>query len=247
MSYFRHQAREYAEFRPNYPEELFRFAASLVSRHELAWDCATGSGQAATQLAQHFARVIATDISCEQIANACKHARVQYRVAPAEQSGLPDHSADLITVCQALHWLDRPRFFAEARRVLATGGALLVTLYGDAHVGGDAALDGILQRFSHQTMRNYWPANRKLLDDLYAGIEFPFPLLSTPRIKLAKRWSLAQLAGYMRSWSSTARYVQQHGIDPVAEVEAEMRKHWGETRTRDIWWPFQIFAGRLNT
>ena len=247
MSYFRRQAAAYAEFRPDYPEELFRFVASLVNRHQLAWDCATGSGQAATRLAQYFSHVIATDISPEQIAHARQDAKVEYRLAPAEASGLSDGSVDLITVCQALHWLDRPRFFAECRRVLAPDGGLVVTMYGDAHIADDEALDRLLQSFNKETMREYWPVNRELVNELFARIEFPFPLLPAPKIKLTKQWTLAHLAGYMRSWSATARYIERHGGDPVAEVEEKMAVRWGDPAIeREIWWPFRIFAGRFD-
>ena len=248
MSYFQHQAREYAQFRPDYPDELFRFAASLVRRHELAWDCATGSGQAAVGLAQHFGRVIATDVSAEQIASARQQSRVEYRVAPAEEGGLPNGSVDLITVCQALHWFDRPRFFAEARRVLSRDNALLITVYGDAHVRGDDELDAALHRFSKQTMRYYWPLNRELVDDLYAGLEFPFPLLPTPELKMTKQWTLAHLAGYVRSWSATTRYIQQNGRDPALLFEQKMQRRWGDPeQAREIWWPFRVFAGRFES
>lgn len=246
MSYFRKQAAAYAEFRPDYPEELFRFVASLGTRHDLAWDCATGNGQAATGMARHFKRVIATDISAEQISHARQKSNVEYRVAPSESSGLPDTSVDVVTVCQAMHWLDRPRFFAEARRVLAPGGALIVTVYGDAHIADNSSLDELLQRFSKIFMRDYWPADRKLVDGLYAAVQFPFPLLPAPDIKLTKQWTLTRLAGYMRSWSSTARYIERHGRDPVAEVEREMHNLWGNPEvSRQITWPFRIFAGHF--
>lgn len=245
MTYFRKQAAAYAEFRPDYPEELFSYAASLVTQHHLAWDCATGNGQAATRLAEYFDQVIATDISPEQIAHARPQARVEYRVAPAEASGLAEHAVNLVTVCQALHWLKRPQFFQEVRRVLGPGGAFMATLYGDAHVTDNSEVDQLLQVFSKGTMGPYWPAGRKLVDEHYGRIEFPFPLLSAPKLTLSKQWTLRQLAGYMRSWSSTTRYVEQHGGDPVGEVEAQMEKHWGDPLTpRRIEWPFRIFAGR---
>ncbi|HKJ60600.1 MAG TPA: hypothetical protein VKA94_01200 [Hyphomicrobiales bacterium] len=41
-------------------------------------------------MADHFGRVVATDASAEQIANAKPHDGVEFRVAPAESSGLPD-------------------------------------------------------------------------------------------------------------------------------------------------------------
>lgn len=253
MSYFHKQAAAYAEFRPDYPDELFRFIASLVTRHDVAWDCATGNGQAATGLARHFKRVIATDVSAEQISHARPQLNVDYRVAPAESSGLVEGSVDAVTVCQALHWLDRPRFFAEARRVLAPGGALVVTVYGDAHISDNAALDELLQHFSKVFMRDYWPADRKLVDGLYWGIDFqhgnldaPFSLLPAPAITLSKQWTLRQLAGYMRSWSSTTRYVERHGGDPVATVEREMHRIRGNSEVSlQISWPFRIFAGHF--
>src|SRR3954467_14117985 len=105
MSHFNTQAKLYAEHRPEYPAALFEFIAAATPDHQLAWDCATGSGQAAVGLANHFDRVIATDISSEQIAQAKAHQRVEYHVASAESSGLADHSADAVTITQALHWL----------------------------------------------------------------------------------------------------------------------------------------------
>ena len=108
-------ANRYVDFRPHYPAELFDYVATLVPRTSLVWDCACGNGQATLDLAQRFERVIATDASREQIASAMPHPKVEFRVAPAEQSGLPDESVGLITVAQALHWFDLERFYAEAK------------------------------------------------------------------------------------------------------------------------------------
>ena len=63
-------AETYARARPRYPDELYAWISSQVPRRELAWDAATGNGQAAVGLARHFARVVATDISPGQIAHA---------------------------------------------------------------------------------------------------------------------------------------------------------------------------------
>lgn len=245
MSYFHAQAAQYSEFRPDYPEELWRWAASLVAEHRLAWDCATGNGQAAVGLARHFERVIATDISEPQLAYARPVANVEYRKAPAEQSGLAEHSADLANVSQALHWLDRPRFFAEAKRVLKPGGVLMITMYGDAHIAGAEDLDALLQWFNKDFMRDYWPVNRKLVEDLYGNIQLPFEPLPAPKFRLERRWTLAQLAGYMRSWSATSQYVKKHGGDPVGELEQKMRGLWGESQSKTVWWPFRVMAGKL--
>ena len=68
--HFSGHAVEYAKFRPRYPDKLFEYLASISPRHGLAWDCATGNGQAAVGLIRHFDSVIATDASARQIATA---------------------------------------------------------------------------------------------------------------------------------------------------------------------------------
>src|SRR6185503_15450829 len=117
-------ATRYADFRPRYPETLFDYLATLVPRGSIVWDCAAGSGQASADLAVRFDKVIATDASREQIASAAPHSKIEYRVALAEQSGLPDASVSLVTVAQALHWFDLNRFYAESKRVLVPNGVL---------------------------------------------------------------------------------------------------------------------------
>ena len=56
---FSRQADRYSRYRPTYPDELFTWLASLVSRHDCAWDCGTGNGQAAVALAMHFETIFA--------------------------------------------------------------------------------------------------------------------------------------------------------------------------------------------
>jgi hypothetical protein len=73
---FASEAAEYAHLRPTYPEYLFEFLATIVASRNIAWDCATGNGQAATHLARHFGQVMATDESGEMIAQAPRDPRI---------------------------------------------------------------------------------------------------------------------------------------------------------------------------
>lgn len=240
---FSERARMYSQYRPEYPAELFSWIATLTERHAAVWDCATGNGQAAKALAGIFDRVIATDASAEQIANAVAGDRIEYRVANASQSGLPDASVSMITVAQALHWLDPDSFYPEVKRVLEPGGALVVWGYGDPVMETDD-LEKIVHSFNRGTIENYWTPQRQLLLDEYQNIDFPFREIGTPKLYLEQHWALAELAGYMRTWSATANYVKANGSDPVEEVEAMLVEHWGDAeRRRLVKWPLYIRAG----
>ena len=174
--HFSGHAADYAKFRPNYPPKLFDYLASISPERELAWDCATGSGQAAVGLAEHFANVIATDASAQQIESAQRHTGIKYRVAPSEASGIEQGSVDLILVAQALHWFDMDRFFTEAKRVSKESGILAVSTY--THVSVNPEIDEILSKFYRETTGPYWPPERDLVETNFESIRFPFPELA---------------------------------------------------------------------
>jgi ubiquinone/menaquinone biosynthesis C-methylase UbiE len=239
-------AGAYAEHRPRYPDRLFEWLAEVSPVHELAWDCATGSGQAAVALAARFDRVLGTDASAAQIAAAQMHPRVEYRVAPAEASGLPDASADLVTVAQALHWLDRPAFYAEARRVLRAGGLVAAWTYG-ASVFDDPRADAAHRRFYSDTVGPFWPAERALVESGYRTIEFPFEPIDAPEFEMQAEWSLSSFLGYVGTWSAVTRFRRERGYDPVAELGDELRRLWGNPETpRRIRWPLALKVGQAR-
>jgi ubiquinone/menaquinone biosynthesis C-methylase UbiE len=225
---------------------LFEALARLPAKRSLALDCGTGSGQAAIGLAAHFARVIATDASEAQLAHATPAPNVEYLCVPAEASGLPDGSVDLVTAAQALHWFDIAAFFDEAKRVLATGGAVAVWGYGDP-VLDDERLHSIVHNFNRGLLESWWYPERKLLLAGYRSVEFPFTEITTPEFTLEQRWNLRQLAGLLRTWSATTRYSAHYGVDPVDEVEAALAKEWGAPETtRVVRWPLYLRAGRVE-
>ena len=237
-------AREYAAFRPRYPAALFDFLAALPARRALAWDAGCGSGQATGALADRFDRVRGTDASAAQIAAAEPHSGVEYGVARAESSGLPDGAADLVTVAQALHWFNLPAFYAETRRVLAPGGAVAVWTYARPRLDVPE-LDRVLTHFHDAVVGPYWPPERPLVESGYRTLPFPFERIATPEFELTADRSLPEVLGYLRSWSATARYQAAHGSDPVERLAEEMAPLWGNAATvRRLRWPLHLLAGR---
>jgi SAM-dependent methyltransferase len=238
-------AREYANFRPGYPPEIFAWLASQAPRHEMAWDCGCGSGQASVALAAHFDAVIATDASAQQIAAATPHPRVSYRVAPAEASGLDAASADLITVAQALHWFDVAAFYREARRV-ARPGALLAAWTYTIPEPAEPQVRAAFDDFYRTVVGPYWPPERRHVELRYTTLEFPTPRVAVPEFQLSVEWPLAQLLGYVSSWSATARYRAATSDDPVVLLEHALAPLWGQpTRLMTVHFPLTVLATRF--
>lgn len=238
-------AREYASFRPGYPPELFAWLAENAPAHDAAWDCGCGSGQASIALAGHFAQVHATDVSPEQIAAAKPHARVNYRVAPAEQSGLEAASVDLVTVAQALHWFDVPAFYAEAQRVAKPRALLAVWTYPRPQFA-DAELDRLLFDFYSRVVGPHWPPDRRHVDAHYRTLPFPFEQLEHPAFSLSFDWKLQQVLGYVSSWSATARYRKALGQDPLPQLAESLETRWPGEGTALILMPIVLLAARLS-
>ena len=239
--HFSAQSAAYARHRPHYPRELFEYLAGLAGRR-LAWDCATGNGQAAVALAEHFDHVIATDASEAQINAAIAHPDVSYRVAKAEDSGLRDGSVDLVTVAQALHWFDTGRFFAEASRVLVPGGCVAAWCYQLCTISPEC--DAVVGRLYTDIVGPYWLPERRLLDERYAGIEFPGSAIEAPAFEMSTQWTADDMLGYLRTWSARQRYQQQHGEDPIALIEDDLRRAWGAA-PQIARWPLTVRVARL--
>jgi SAM-dependent methyltransferase len=240
-------AREYANFRPGYPPELFAWLARVSASREAVWDCGCGSGQASVALAGHFSQVYATDVAPEQIDAAKPHTLVRYSVAPAEHSGLAGGSVDLVTVAQALHWFDVNAFYAEAVRVARPGALLAVWNYPRPQFT-DAELDRRFFTFYSQVVGPYWPPERRHIEAGYRTLPFPFAEIETPEFGLELVWNIDQVAGYVSSWSATARYRKVLGTDPVPLLRDALSEAWpGEGASVPIRMPIGLRVGKLAT
>lgn len=233
----------YQRFRPTYPSALFSWLADEAPDLSLALDVATGNGQAAVGLAKHFDRVIATDASAQQIAQASRNKRVEYEVAPAERQPVATESVSVLTVAQALHWFDLPAFWQECRRVLQPGGVLAVWTYRLSQV--DASVDAVVARLFGETFAGHWPPERSMVDAGYEGIALPFPELEVPALEMEAKWTLAQFEGYLRTWSAARRYEQAEGRDAIAEAHEALAEAWGDpAEVRRVAWPLVLRAAR---
>lgn len=242
--HFSSRAADYAAYRPGYPAALAEWLAQQAPARERALDCGCGAGQLSALLAEHFAEVVATDASPQQIANAVAHPRVQYRAAPAEASGLPDQSTDLLTVAQAAHWFDLERFYAEARRVLRPDGVLALITYGVTET--DGAPGAVVAHMYHQVLPDFWPPERRHVESRYRELYFPFAELTAPPLAMRADWTLAQTIGYIDTWSAVRQLEQAQGRGPMEDFAGRLAAAWGDPeQRREIRWPLSLRVARL--
>lgn len=224
--YFSEGSDAYRNFRPDYPAALFRYLSFLCQSHDRAWDCATGNGQTAMALSHYYSEVIGTDASQNQISHAPQKAGVIYRVEKAEQSSLEDNSIDLVTVAQALHWFDINAFLSEINRVLKSKGVLAVWTYGLLDINQE--LNDEINTLYGPVLDACWPPERRLVEEGYRNIDFPFKEIQVPNFRMETEWNLAQLVGYLGTWSAVKKYEAAKGVNPVEQRYEKLASLWGD-------------------
>lgn len=239
---FSTQASVYAKFRPVYPQELYDFLYAQVPGFDHAWDCGTGNGQVARELAKKFRQVTATDISVAQLQHAPKAANITYQHSAETLPGIPANTFDLITVATAIHWFDFDTFYAEVIRTAKPGGVIAVWCYHLMRVNPE--IDAIMDRFSSGTMGPYWDKERKWVDEWYRTLPFPFTEIPAPTLSIHAEWSIEQLEGYLNSWSSVQHYIRAHNQNPVDTLLREMQPHWHDTMSVEF--PLAIRIGMVK-
>lgn len=242
---FSDRADLYALYRPVYPEELFEYIIQFVNKTEVAWDCATGNGQAARFLSKYFRRVEATDISASQIAKAPQKENIFYSISAAEKTSFPDDHFDLITVATAYHWLNWKAFREEAQRVARPGAVIAVWSY-NLLLSDDAEVQKIIDHFYHNITGPYWDPERRYVDECYASVDFEYEPLPSKDFSMELLWDMEHFLGYLKSWSAVQTYVRMNGTDPLELIKNDIIIAWGIAEKKKFMFPLFLKIGRVN-
>ncbi|MDC0535357.1 class I SAM-dependent methyltransferase [Francisellaceae bacterium] len=229
---FSRQKEDYKKARPAYPNEFFAALSKLCENKNLAWDSATGNGQAAVSLSEHFNQVIATDISQTQINHATYRSNVDYRVEAVEQNSLLPNSVDMINAAQAIHWLNLDDFYNTIYRVAKRGA--LVAIYGFREVSVSSKIDQLIDIYIQEIVGSDWREGKDYYDSEYQSLSFPFKEIKLPPFSIKLNWTLDQVLGLLDSYSGPQNYLDRVGQLPSSEIRADMLKLWGDQQKREV-------------
>jgi ubiquinone/menaquinone biosynthesis C-methylase UbiE len=238
------QSDKYAKYRPTYPAELFEYLNSIVPNKRNAWDCGTGNGQVAYELAKTFDKVFATDISQSQIDNALQADNILYSVQPAEKTNFDNDFFDMIVVAQAIHWFDFERFYAEVKRTAKENALLCIIGYGRSKISKQ--IESLIANFYANVIGKYWDTERKYIDKHYKTIPFPFEEIPTPNFENTQHWTFEHLIGYLNTWSAVKHFIKQNNYNPVDSLQSDIKLAWGDEPTKEVKFPLVLRIGRIS-
>jgi len=241
---FSGHSADYAKYRPTYPQELYSYLFSLLDNKENAWDCATGNGQVAVELAKVFKHVWATDLSENQLKKTRKNEIITYEVRTAEEFVTQKDYFDLITVAQAVHWFEFIKFYKNVNKSLKKNGVL--ALIGYSIFTTEGTLNDIIQHFYNNIIGSYWDPERDYLDNQYRTIPFPFREEVVPKFKMEVYWTQERFLNYLNTWSAVKHYEKKNGENPLKLIENKVKTHWENEEIRLFEFPLLLRVGYKN-
>jgi ubiquinone/menaquinone biosynthesis C-methylase UbiE len=224
---FSDQSNLYQQFRPNYPIELLNWIYQQVSNFDTAWDCGTGNGQIAIEIATKFNHIFATDISAQQLVNAPILPNIIYSKQAAEHTNFQNDVFDLITVGQAIHWFDFEKFYAEVNRTAKTNALIAVMGYGKFN--SEPAIDAIIETLYTDIIGSYWDKE-----------------IECPHFSKEYSWSFSQLIGYLKTWSAVKHYQKEKNQNPVDLIKKDLEALWKLDEVKEVKFPIIIRMGRIS-
>jgi SAM-dependent methyltransferase len=263
-----YKGNNYSKFRPSYSDKIFSIIYDFhQTGFDLAIDDGTGTGQAASVLADKFKQVVGIDYLPEMVESAIKRDNITYKVGKAEDlSAFKDNSVDMITSATAFHWFDHEAFFKEAKRVLKPSGTLAVFTYFYGLVKDNDEANAIVSATNKNLHENYVDEKIKHVENLYRDIQFPFDeqhwyitpkKLDTTNISqpvdgslLEATMTVQKYSDYIKTssgYTNFSKTLKESDIDPFDTAIEDVMKVLNLTdkeQTLQVEWPFVLVLCR---
>lgn len=241
--FFGDDAGAYRARRPDYPDTLFDWLAQISPARDLAWDCGTGTGQAARKLARVFRHVRATDADARLLAQAARAPNVDYAQVSAEDNIDLRAQVDLITCACSVHWFDLTGFYAQAQRALKPDGVIALWTYDWPWTTSQAA-NAVLEKLRTDILGAYWGPESVYYFGQYKNLPFPFTEIDAPEFYVEVAQTSDELLDFLDTWSAPAKYKHATGLDPLAQVREELAEAWRNELSAPVRVPLHMRVGR---
>jgi len=223
-------AQRYPKGRPYFhPLVIERISArlSLSKPIDRAIDIGSGTGLSTVALREIATEVFGVDLSPEMLALAPREEHISYVLADAVKLPFADNRFDLLTLSSAFHWLERSEFLREARRILRSGGGLIVY---DYYFPGKMEENAEFQRWYREIYLTRYPAPPR------AGLVFTEDESGNEGLHLegheqfhnSVRMSVDGLVDYLMTHSNVAAAVEA-GEEDIGAI-----RYWVEETVRPL-------------
>ncbi|MDH5182912.1 MAG: hypothetical protein OEX12_03395 [Gammaproteobacteria bacterium] len=69
-------------------------------------------------------------------------------------------------------------------------------------------IDALILTCYKDLLGRYWPFERRMMENGYADVKFPFNEIEVPDFAMTLQWNIEQFVGYRNTWSAVKRYEQ---------------------------------------
>ncbi|OVA16102.1 Methyltransferase type 11 [Macleaya cordata] len=246
---------DYLEGRIKYVDEWYFMLSVFTPDHARAWDVGTGNGVAAIGIAEYYEQVIATDISEAELEQAVPHPKVTYIHTPLSMTDEElisklggEGSIDLVTVAQAIHLFDLPRFYSLVNRLLKKPGGV-IAVWGYNNIFGVGPPLELAWKQFHETALPYRHPHVRDISDGLKTLPFPFEAVGIGAegdpmpLLIPTRSSFEGFLGVLRSWTEVVAAKDQ-GVDLLSEEAVkELHSAWGTDLIQPIIYKTYMIAG----
>ena len=221
----RSAAARYARGRPRFHsfviEKIKKFLA-IEKSVDFALDVGCGTGLSSVALKEIAESIVGIDISAEMVNQANKADSIEYVLASAENLPFGSNKFDLMTISQAIHWVDKKKFFPEADRVLKPNS--LIIAYDNYFQGQMLDDPGFNDWYREEFLREF-PVPPRGVREFAATSNNPkdFVLKHEEFNKNTLEFSVGELVDYLVTISNVIAQVE-NGTQAIEEVYDRLTK-----------------------
>lgn len=123
---FSGKAEIYDKYRASYPDELVDWL-SIKTRAQTVADIGAGTGKFTKCLLRKPWKITAVEPNRDMLVILQRNVPQAKAIeASAENTGIHDHTIDLVTTATAFHWFNEDRFRKECKRILTSDGRVAI-------------------------------------------------------------------------------------------------------------------------